>query len=164
MWGFHMKGMPSSGVEKGRKYFSVKNDVLRCPSSSSDPLCVPSGTLRTSRYNFTIQLRLQDSTTPLRMAEGSQSIIAALELVQNRSAQAIIGEPFSTNTLSSALVSSRFGIPQCSGSASTDELNNRGSYGLFFRAAAANSHMARLYVKTFIEHYGWKRFALLYSR
>ncbi|KAJ3048680.1 hypothetical protein HK097_010310 [Rhizophlyctis rosea] len=123
-----------------------------------------SGTLSTSNYNFTLTYLRNDATTPAGRAEGSQSIINVLDLVQRQNVSAIIGEPFSYNTISSALVSSRFNIPQCSQSASTDDLSNKGSFGMFMRTTATNSGSGRLYVKYFIEKFGWKKFALAYSR
>ena len=119
---------------------------------------------KTSNFSLTVGIVKGDSKTPPGSADGSQSIIAALDLIQGQKVLAILGEPFSATTISSALVSSRFFVPQCSPTASTDDLSNKASFPFFLRTTGSNSMQGAAIVKGMIRTFGWRRFGLAYTR
>lgn len=122
------------------------------------------GVFRTPKYNITLTLTKGDSTTRPGSADGSQSIITALDMIQNSKMLALVGEPFSATTISSALVSSRFYVPQCSPTASTDDLSNKASFTFFFRTTGSNGIQGAAIVKGMMDTYGWKRFGVAFTR
>ncbi|KAI9223310.1 periplasmic binding protein-like I [Blastocladiella britannica] len=74
----------------------------------------------------------------------------------------LAGEYTSSNTIPGALTAPIFGLPMCSGSATSNELSNKAMYPLFLRAIAPDASMGE-FLASFCAYMGWTNVNIISS-
>lgn len=94
-------------------------------------------------------------------SSGAQAIYATMALEQI-GVVSVIGDVTSSQTVFSALITSKLQIPQCSYSAGSSELSNKDDFSTFFRTIPSNIAFANVMVDI-AHNRGWKRYGILHT-